>query len=64
MRHHQHRADLLKQLDEILGHLDRGCQSLRRYDPNLKKRDVATMKRQYEWLKELLLEVDMEVVIV
>ena len=59
---HQHRADLLQRLDEILGHLDLGYQSLRQQRPNLRKKDVVAMEHQYGRLKELLLEVDREVV--
>jgi len=55
MGHHQ--ADLIQQLDHILGQLDQGLEHLQQYKPSLGRYSVQCMEHQYRTLKEVLLEV-------
>ena len=53
-----HRKDLIERLDCILGQLDQGIDHLKQYRPRITTLLIILMKRQYEQLKEVLLEVD------
>ena len=55
-----HRADLLQRLDYVPTQLDRGLEHLQRYKPSLNEVDLQGRKKQYEALKEILLDVDRE----
>jgi len=55
-----HREDLLRHLDHILGQLDIGTEHLRQRDPDVNESDIQRRKDQYETLREVLLEVEME----
>ena len=58
----QHRVDLIKRLDHVLGQLDRGLEYLRQHDPDLDEYDVQTRKKQYRKLRETLLGVNTQVI--
>ena len=53
-----HRVDLIRRLDSVLGELDRGFEHFSRYSPECKKGYLQKGKRQYAKLKEVLLEVE------
>lgn len=53
-----HQADLIQQLERILGQLDRGTTYLNQHNPDLSEGSVQDMKRKYHQLKETLLEVN------
>ena len=55
------RKDLLQRLDRILGRLDLGLGSTQQHEQGLGEDDIRSMKGQYGWLREVLLEVDKEV---
>ena len=55
-----HREVLVKQLDHILGQLDRGLGHFQKHKPILKEGHIITAKAEYRKLKEVLLEVDRE----
>ena len=57
-----HREDLLQRLDRILGQLDLGFEHLRQQKPTLEVDDIRWMKEQYGELREILLEVDRQVI--
>ena len=57
-----HRADLIQQLDHILGELDQGLEYLRLCNPNLDAYDLQRMKYQYGALKDIILRVNAEVI--
>jgi len=57
----QHREDLRKRLDHVLGQLDRGPEYLERKRPDLLFADTEIAKNQYRELKQVLLEVDEEI---
>jgi len=56
-----HREDLIERLDHVLGQLDRGLEYLQQHNPSLGERDIQRAKEQYGELKNVLLEVDREV---
>ena len=57
-----HRAELIQHLDRILAQLDRGLEYLQQHNPNLGERDFRMMEDQYEKLKDILLETNIEAV--
>jgi len=57
-----HRVDLIRRLDQILGQLDQGLESLERRLPNLGQPLFQLMKDQYGKLNEILLEINDEVI--
>ena len=56
-----YRKSLLKHLDHILGQLDLGPKPTQQYKQDLSEEEIQTMKGQYGQLREVLLEVDKEV---
>jgi hypothetical protein len=56
MRHH--RADLLQQLDHVIGQLDRGLEYLKQHNPVFNEAYLQRTKHQYQYLREILLEMD------
>ena len=54
----RHRAELIQQLDHVLGQLDRGLGRLKQHNPELGQYDLWKMKRRYRKLREVLLEVE------
>ena len=57
-----HRADLIQQLDHTLGQLDRGLEYLKQHNPNLNDYHILDMRDQYEKLKDILLEINIEAI--
>jgi hypothetical protein len=56
----RHREDLIKRLDHILAQLDHGLEHLRQHKPGMAEDEIKLGRKQYEKLKEVLLEVDDE----
>ena len=56
-----HREVLIKQLDHVLGELDKGFEHLKRQKPSLDEHHIWIAKHQYGRLKDELLEVDRKV---
>ena len=56
----QHRNDLTKHLDHVLGELDRGLKYFQRYDPQTEEREIAGTRGGYRRLKEALAKLDRE----
>ena len=54
------RQDLIKQLDYVLGQLDRGLDYFQQHKPSLDTHHISQAKTQYSELKMVLLEVDGE----
>jgi len=56
----RHRADLIQHLDDVLGQLDQRLRlrNYERYKSDLNKGRLQDMKRQYQQLREALLEVN------
>ena len=61
VRMRDYRKSLLKHLDHILGQLDLGPKPTQQYKQDLSEEEIQTMKGQYGQLREVLLEVDKEV---
>ena len=57
-----HRKDLVEQLDHVLRQLDRGSGYLKQSKLWIDEDDVRRAKRQYQMLKEVLVEVDKEAI--
>ena len=57
-----HRADLIQQLDHILGQLDLGLWNPGQHDPELGEVDLEMRTNQYRELRELLLEVNIKAI--
>ena len=55
-----HREALIKRLDHVLGELDRGLEHFQQHQPQDQEPDIEFRKKQYENLREELLEVDRE----
>ena len=53
-----HRADLIQQLDHVLGQLDAGLEYLVQHNPHYREDFFQSMKYQYQRLRETLLETD------
>ena len=53
----RHRADLIQQLDNVLGQLDRGSEQFKQHNPDHSVFDLQTAKQEYEKLKGVLVEV-------
>jgi hypothetical protein len=51
-----HRADLLQQLDHVIGRLDHGLGYLKQHDPEFNEAHLQRTKHQYQYLREILLE--------
>ena len=58
----QHREDLLRHLDHVLGQLDLGADHFRQHNININEYLIRRTKEQYEELKAVLLEVDVKAV--
>ena len=56
----RHRADLIKHLDHVLGELGGGFEYLELDKPDLSEGQVQDMKRQYQRLREALLEINIK----
>ena len=56
----RHRQDLIKRLDLIFEHLDRGLEYLNQHRPSVDEQHIRRTKEGYTKLKEVLLEVDRE----
>jgi hypothetical protein len=54
-----HRADLLKRLDHVIRRLDRGLEYFKQYDPEFNEVYLQRTKHQYQYLREILLEMNM-----
>jgi hypothetical protein len=59
-----HREDLVKRLDHVLGRLDRGPKWLRTYNRVFDEWKFRVSKEQYGELRDVLLEVDRETMVV
>ena len=57
-----HRADLLQQLDHVLGQLDRGSEHLRQHNPGFNIDRLWGMEYQYRNLRKTLLETNIEAI--
>ena len=57
-----HREDLLQWVDNVLGQLDLGLGHLQQHNLSLGEDDIQRMKKQYGKLKEVLLELDREMI--
>ena len=55
-----HREDLIKQLDHVLGQLDRGLGYLQRHNRKIGRFHIRRLKEEYGELKKVLQEVDGE----
>ena len=55
-----HRKDLVERLDHVLRQLDRGSGYLKQHKLWIDEDDIQRAKRQYQMLKEVLVEVDRE----
>ena len=55
-----HRDDLLERLDHVLGELDRGLAYFAQHKPQIDKDEIQKRKEQYGELKNVLLEVEKE----
>ena len=53
-----HRADLIQQLDHVLGELDRGLRYLNQHGPQLNRYFQERRQKSYRKFKEVLLEVE------
>ena len=53
-----HRADLVRHLDHVLGQLDRGLEYLKRHDPEFDEDALWRRKDRYRKLRETLVEMD------
>ena len=53
-----HRADLLKRLDHVIRRLDRGLEYFKQHDPAFNEAYLQRTKHQYQYLREILLEID------
>jgi hypothetical protein len=51
-----HRADLLQQLDHVIGRLGRGLENLKQHNPEFNEAHLQRTKHQYQYLREILLK--------
>ena len=58
----QHRTDLIQRLDHVLGQLDRGLEYLTQHNPDITEENLQRRKDQYQKLRDILLEMDTEVI--
>ena len=57
-----HQADLINQLEHVLGQLGQGLEYLNQHKPNINGNGLQTMEWQYRELKEVLLEANIKVI--
>lgn len=57
---HDHRVDLIKRLDYVLGELDKGLEYLKQRKPRIDAADIDSAKTNYNRLRRVLVEVDPE----
>ena len=57
-----HRGDLIQRLDHILRQLDQGLGYLKQHNPDLREEQVQAMEHQYQQLREILLEINIQTI--